>query len=146
MDLAELANNPLWLNGPKWHCNSGGEKSQVDEDSVPEGCLDEMKVGSRQLMQSTHNLMSSEHDPGKPIMECNNFSSLRRLLRVTAHVFKVIEALKAKVGKEARDVELNIAATDMAKSELYWIKIVQHSLENNFITRNQQLKMFMDES
>ena len=37
MDLAELANNPLWLNGPKWLCNSGGEKSQVDEDSVPEG-------------------------------------------------------------------------------------------------------------
>ena len=59
MDLAELANNPLWLNGPKWLCNSGGEKSQVDEDSVPEGCLDEMKVGSRQLMQSTHNLISS---------------------------------------------------------------------------------------
>ena len=92
---------------------------------------DEMKVGSRQLMQSTHNLISSEHDPGGPIMECKNFSTLRRLLRITAHVFKVIEVVKAKIGKEARDVEVNITATDMAKSELYWIKIVQHSLESN---------------
>ena len=25
MDLAELANNPLWWNGPKWLCNSGGK-------------------------------------------------------------------------------------------------------------------------
>ena len=120
MDLAELANNPLWLNGPKWLCNSGEKKSQVDEDSVPEGSLDEIKVGSRQLMQSTHNLISSEHDPGEPIMECKNFSTLKRLLRITARVFKVIEVLKAKIGKEARDVELNTTGTDMAKSELYW--------------------------
>ena len=40
-------------------------------------------------------------------MECKNFSTLRRLLRITAHVFKVIEVLKAKIGKEARDVEIN---------------------------------------
>eukprot|EP00731_Ephydatia_muelleri_P033093 Em0025g49a len=149
MDLAELANNPLWLNVRKWLCNSGEEKSQVDEDSVPEGCLNEMKAGSRQSMQSTHNLISSEHDPGGPIMECKNFSTLRRLMRITAHIFKVIEVLKAKIGKEARDVEvLNITATDMAKSELYWIKIVQHSLESNarFITWKQKFKMFTDES
>ena len=101
MDLTELTTNPLWLNGPKWLCNSGGEKSQVDENSIPEGCLDEMKVGSRQLMQSTYNLISSEHDPGEPIMECKNFSTLRRLLRITARVFKVVEVLEVKISKEA---------------------------------------------
>ena len=148
MNLSELVNNPLWLNGPKWLCNSGGEKLQVDEDCVPEGCLDEMKVTSRQLMQSTHSLISNEHDPGEPIMECKDFSTLRRLLRITAHVFKVIEVLKAKIGKKAKDIELNITATDMAKSELYWIKMVQHSLERNvrFIGWKQQFNMFMDET
>ena len=106
-----------------------------------------MKVGSRQLMQSIHNLISSKRDPSKPIMACKNFSSLRRLFRITAHVFKFIEVLKAKIGKEAREIELNIAATDMAKSELYWIKIVQRNLENSarFVTWKQQFKMFMDE-
>ena len=65
-------------------------------------------------MQSTHNLISSEHDPSEPLMECKNFSTLRRLLRIMADVFKVIEVLKAKIGKDARDVELDITATDMA--------------------------------
>ncbi|KAL5518068.1 hypothetical protein EMCRGX_G003741 [Ephydatia muelleri] len=108
-----------WIQGQtkEWKQFVQNRKSQVDEDSVPEGCLDEMKVGSRQLMQSTHNLISIEHDPGGPIIECKNFSTLRRLLRITAHVFKVIEVVKAKIGKEARDVEINITATDMAKSE-----------------------------
>ena len=41
MHLAELTNNPLWLNGPKWLCDSGEEGLHMDEDSVPEGCLDE---------------------------------------------------------------------------------------------------------
>ena len=91
MHLAELANNPLLLNGPEWLCDSGGEILQVDEDSVPEGCLDQMKDGSCQLMQSSHNLLSSENGVVNSIIECTNFSTLRRLLRVTAHVFKVVE-------------------------------------------------------
>ena len=53
-------------------------------------------------MQTIHNLISSEHDPGEPIIEC---STLRRLLRITAHVFKVIEVLKAKIGKDVQNVE-----------------------------------------
>eukprot|EP00731_Ephydatia_muelleri_P014349 Em0008g69a len=144
MHLAELANNPLLLNGPEWLCDSGGEILQVDEDSVPEGCLDQMKDGSCQLMQSSHNLLSIENGVVNSIIECTNFSTLRRLLRVTAHVLKVVEILKAKIGKG--DAELTI--TTMAKSELYWVKIVQHRIETNvwFSTWKQQFKMFMDET
>ena len=105
-----------------------------------------MKAGSPQLMRASHNLLSSENGADNSIMECTNFTTLRRLLRVTAHVFKVVEILEAKIGKG--DAELTITATDMAKSELYWVKIVQHSLETNawFSTWKQQFYMFMDEA
>ena len=39
---------------------------------------------------------------------------------VTAHVFKVVEILKARIGKG--DNELTISATDIAKLELYWTR------------------------
>ena len=97
-------------------------------------------------MQSSHNLLSIENGVVNSIIECTNFSTLRRLLRVTAHVLKVVEILKAKIGKG--DAELTITTTDMAKSELYWVKIVQHRIETNvwFSTWKQQFKMFMDET
>ena len=143
MHLAELANNPQWLNGPIWLCDSEGKKLQVNE----ERCLHEMKAQrSCQLMQSSHNLLSSKNGADNSIMECKNFSTLRRLLRATAHFFKVAEILKAKTGKG--DAELAIIATDMAKPELYWVKIAQYRLEASvrFSTWKLQFKMLMDEA
>lgn len=56
------------------------------------------------------------------LYKCENYSSLRRLLRVTAYVFKFIELLKSRSREVSRLTHQEIEA------QVYWIRISQRSL------------------
>ena len=63
------------------------------------------------LTQSTHQ--------GEAILNCEHFSTLGQLLKVTARVMKFISILKTKV-KSA-----SLMAADFEGAEMYWVRVSQ---------------------
>ena len=59
------------------------------------------------------------------IINCDNFSSFRRLLRVTARVLKFIKIMKGKCKSK------DLTADDIKEAELLWLKEIQSSLKRN---------------
>ena len=148
VELSELLCNPLWLNGPScFHALDVQITGEGDVDEpLPEECLSEMKISNRLQFESVHNVFFSElHDKDSAI-RCEDFSTLRRLLRVTGCVQKFIERVKAKLKDKTVDPELS--ASDITAAELYWIKVVQKSLMKNdkFSLWKWQFGMYLDES
>ena len=148
VELSELLCNPLWLNGPSCFHSLDAQitvESEVDEP-VPEECLHEMKISSRLQFESVHNMFSSELHDNNPALRCEDFSTLRHLLRVTGCVQKFIERVKAKL--KDRTVDPELSASDTTAAELYWIKVVQKSLMENvkFSIWKRQFGMYLDQS
>jgi hypothetical protein len=87
----ELLANPIWLEGPSWLIQE--ENTLYTEESVsniepPEGSLEELK--------NTRTLHSSIGTSSVAIFDCEKVSSLNRLLRVTAYIFKFIKMLRTR--------------------------------------------------
>ena len=80
------------------------------------------------------------------MLRCENFSSLTRLLRVTAFVFKFIQVLKSKITKTEPIGETTISVEDMENSELYWVRTLQKSLPQtmNFNMWRMQFGLYDD--
>ena len=113
----ELSVNSLWREGPGWLC----DKRFLDVESVlpmPEDCVVEMKTKDRLLV---HGL----------IMNCENFSTLDRLLRVTAQVLRFCRVLQCKNQPETTDT---CEADDITRAETLWVIEYQKVLlrDNNF--------------
>ena len=148
VELSELLCNSLRLNGRSCFHSLDAQitaESEVDEP-VPEECLHEMKISSRLQFESVHNMFFSELHDNNPALRCEDFSTLRRLLRVTGCVQKFIERVKAKL--KDRTVDPELSASDITAAELYWIKVVQKSLMKNvkFSIWKRQFGMYLDQS
>ena len=90
MLLSELVGSALWRYGPPW---LGLVETRVEGELVmPEECMKEMKVGTQHVLVTSFN----SHGVGK-IMNAKNFSTLGKLLRVTAYVVKFCKILKVKI-------------------------------------------------
>ncbi|KAL5486358.1 hypothetical protein EMCRGX_G018824 [Ephydatia muelleri] len=79
--------------------------------------------------KNAYALFDSELHDNNPALRCEDFSTLRRLLRVTGCVQKFIERVKAKL--KDRTVDPELSASDITAAELYGIKVVQKSLMKN---------------
>ena len=80
------------------------------------------------------------------IIHCGEFSSLERLLRVTALVLKFVRILKAKRSGSKR-AKSELTSVDLEGAKLYWIKEVQASLktQEKFRSWQQQWSLFEDD-
>ena len=147
LNLEELISNPIWLHGPSWLSE---DTIQTDmaiymcerEDSVPEECRCEMKIKNHSLL-----LAASTTECNFPVLNCEVYSNLQHLFRVTALVMKFLKVLKArKQGEE--DTSGTLTATDVSEAEQYWIKVIQTSLTKNpkFSSWRQQLGLYLDGS
>ena len=96
----ELSINVLWRDGPEWL----QEKQLYDTDSelsMPEDCIAEMKAKDKNL---AHGLLTTKEPLGLgQVINCEDFSTLDRLLRVTAKVLKFCSILQRKPLPEADD-------------------------------------------
>ena len=90
--VIELVTNELWWNGPMWAatlCTDGS-----DEPVLPVECAQELIARDR----LTHNLLtpsSALNVSLREVIACEEYSSLSRLLRVTAYVLRYIRILKS---------------------------------------------------
>ena len=104
----------LWREGPEWL----REKQLYDtnsELSMPEDCIAEMKAKAKNLV---HGLLTTKEPLGMGrVINCEDFSTLDRLLRVTARVLKFCSILQHKPRPEADDT---------ARAEMLWIIESRH--------------------
>ena len=128
----ELQSNVVWLRGPQWLYCEREERSEPEQGSPPEGSLDELKKSSATVL-----FTSVETS----ILECERFSSLNRLLRVTAYVQKFID-LTRKLQTLPQ-----LTPADVDRAETYWVKVSQQSLPSHpqFTTWNRQFNLFTDD-
>ena len=87
------------------------------------------------------------HATSTEVIDCTRVSSWKRLLRVTAYVFRFVQVLKTKVQKDVvSDVAPTLTTEELGKAETYWVTRAQLCL----LPRNEKgefkvLTPFLDE-
>ena len=131
LSLLELSVNQLWRHGPEWLGTKLTSQDESDSGSMPEECAMEMKAKS----QPSHNLLApNPKQTVGEIMDCWNYSTLSRLLRVTAYVLRAVKRFKD--GFTAPTCCTTLTTKELSDSERQWITYVQVQLtqEKSFST------------
>ena len=134
----QLSESQLWRSGPEWLKTIEMPKPEALEDQMPEGCQVEMKA------ETSHGLLVATESAGiGQIIRCENFSSLTRLLTVTAHVLKFCQLLCDKVHPDSEITTQD----EFVEAESLWITESQKFLvnEKNFHQWKNQLDLFCDD-
>lgn len=107
--------------------------------TMPEECVVEMKVESRH----THNLLVA--NVGK-ILNCEDYSTLSHLQRVTACVLRAVKLFKGNPPLSC-DNPLMLTPDELTNAERLWIIHAQASLPENkkFCTWRHQFDLFIDD-
>ena len=128
MTASELSRSHLWLSGPDWLCTSRDLPDEMDTDTeVPEECCQEIKS-----KKAAHSLVVAQGRGPRigQLMSSENFSSLHRLLRVTALVLKFVHFLRLKVRNSSEPAPTDhLSETDQAR--LYWLRDGQSQLQQD---------------
>ena len=137
--LCDVQTRSLWLQGPDW-LKGDLEPDKCISGTMPEECQQELK------MKITQNLLVVEASNLSEILDCEEYSSFRRLLRVTANVLLFIERLKRKVKGERNDEGSLQLESLLVQAELYWLRVSQVSLPQHkqFVQWKQQFGLFSD--
>ena len=138
----ELAGSTLGRHGLSWLINVVTRDNDGDT-SMPEECKKEMRVMRPSTQQSL--LITNELKGISHIINCECFSTLRRLLRVTAYVLRFCETLKNRVKGMNRQGTVELTAPEIAAAETLWVKESQVPLRENklFKVWEKQLGLFL---
>lgn len=139
----DLALSDLWTKGPRW-LGEPAEDELIQEIPMPMECAVELRVKER---SAATNLLVIQDGPGlRQIFNCQNCSSIERLLRVTAHVLRFVDNLKRRsktcsTGKDATTSE----PQNLARAEVLWIKATQEELarDGSFERLRKQFDLFL---
>ena len=135
----------LWHHGPSWLTHNY-LYDEEDELQMPVESLEEMKSKDRKIVHSMMTAHETSIDLGQ-VISCTDFSSLNRLLRITAYVMKFVNILKHKVKKLKTPLNLEPTTTDISDVEILWIREAQKILpeEGKFSVWKKQFDLFLDE-
>ena len=137
----ELSINMLWRNAPDW-LGADEPHAGIQEIPMPEECMAEMKARVRDSM---HSLLVTKEPTGiGQILKCEDFSTLKRLLSVTAQLLKFARALKRRINPRSASYT---DGEEIANAELLWIVESQRVLEKdrNFEYWKKQFDLFLDQ-
>ena len=134
----------LWLHG-SLHLDESMELGKLKMETLPKECLMEMKVRDREKV--TVSMVSSN---GHALLPCEDYSTLERLLRVTAYVLKFIRLIRKPQRRDSQQSLLQsstiLCAEDMSAALGYWLKMSQSTLHNEeqFPLWSKQFGLFKD--
>ena len=136
----ELSDSQLWWKGPDWLENSDlGDGNS--EATMPEECERELKVDRGEV---SHGLLVASPSPGiGQLMKCEDFSSLRRLIGVTAIILKFCDIMLLHIHKDV----VYTHADQISRARALWLAESQKPLEGNknFHLWRIQFNLFQDE-
>jgi hypothetical protein len=148
----QLASSTLWWSGPKWlSATESPAKENIDNDVVPVECRIEMKVKDQRALDKetlSTMLVYGSKDSISNVINCKGYSSLGRLLRVSAVVLKFIKLLKSRVRQEDPPTNSEVTSTNIELVRVLWIKELQEEMKLNekFKSWNRDLGLFTDEN
>ena len=137
MTPAKLVESRLWCYESEWlvHLRS---HTYVDFE-MPDECLREIKIGHHQI---------NDESSLNNIMHSKEYSSLSRLLRLTAYAYvtRFIDKLNPRVERSGEsEHKSHLTAYEIGRAEVCWIRETQKSLleEPTFDTWKQHLGLFL---
>ena len=136
----ELTVNQLWRQGPEWLYADVPWVEPEPCTSMPGECAVELKgTPLPSLNLVTADFQSSISD----LMSCDRFSTLSKLLRVTAYVVRAINGFKGK----REDISTGLTSEELAHAEMLWIRSAQQHLvsQPNFKVQQKQFNLFIDD-
>jgi len=139
----ELQSSQSWLHGPSW-LPMMSPHQQGEGIDMPDDCVVELKSKDCTI---SHSFMVSVASPTiGTVIDCQRFSKLNRLLRVTVYVQKFVLCFKSLTRCNS-DMDWTITAQDMNKAEMAWIVDCQQHLmkEAKFELWKSQLQLFRDQ-
>ncbi|GFR28235.1 integrase catalytic domain-containing protein [Trichonephila clavata] len=128
----KLAQNELWWHRPPWLKLTPDHWPNRHRDIlVSELCSEELEYRS-----SVHVAVTQQRES---LVDINRFSSLKKLLKVTAWVFRFVN--NARIVNKS--MNFYITADEIQNAEYFWLKYVQYefySAEILTLKRNEQLR------
>ena len=135
------------MNGPSFLCLSEEEWPQdqlTNEEN--ENALEELVKNPH---EEIHALTSSEEPPAEinlsNIINCDRFSNLNSVLRVTAYMLRFVNKIKRRLLRRTEDYEESdeLNASNIDQAESLWIRTVQanaFSNEISYLQKGRQVK------
>ncbi|GFW21298.1 integrase catalytic domain-containing protein [Trichonephila clavipes] len=115
----ELINSEKWWHGPEWLKYSENLWPKLEGFESLESEIVELKSSLIVNLTITHNI----------IINPDKYSSLLKLLRITAYVFRFVNALRRK-----GIVKGPLAAEELSNAEIFWVKVTQNDFYTSEIT------------
>ena len=140
----ELSVNQLWRRGPEWLLAGVDSCPQLETPSaMPEECSLELKA---KAVRSLNLVTTDTKCPIGKLIECEKFSSLTRLLRVTAQVLRAVEKFKT-LRNHQPNPQPTVTPEQIARAEILWITNAQLALTSakSFKLQQKQFNLFKDE-
>ena len=132
----------LWRHGPSWTAPTDTDTA-VELMEPPKECIDEMRIRDRD--KPTLNLLNTYS--AEAVLVLGNYSSLRRLLRVTAYVLKFVNAARRKDVAGASQSGCTLTAEGVQRAMVYWLKNSQLPMPvmKEFQQWQKQFGLFQDD-
>ena len=148
----ELSVNQLWQNGPEWLKDSTDDREDTEQAlDMPEECATEMKA--KRQNKAADSLLTTDRPPRpEGAMDCRGYSTMLRLQRVTAYVFRAVKAFKKLERQRTTHSTVRkppvLTTMELAEAERLWIIHSQALLtqDKNFDLWKRQFGLFLDET
>ncbi|GFU32840.1 integrase catalytic domain-containing protein [Trichonephila clavipes] len=115
----ELINSEKWWHGPEWLKDS--------ENLWPK--LEGFESLDSETVEFKSSLIANLTITHERIIDPDKYSSLINLLRITAYIFRFVNALRRK-----DIVKGPLAAEELSNAEIFWVKVTQNDFYTSEIT------------
>ena len=135
----------LWLNGRNLTIVDHNTESE-EMATLPQECLTEMR-GKR---GKSTTVLTTQASP-MVVLPCENYSCLKRLIRITVYILKFVNTTRARrdhAASSASQANCALTAGDLDMALTYWIKISQLCMlkTKNFDQWKSQFGLYLDDS